>query len=84
MDDTALKFFFSQPSNTYHRQYEALRAIFVEGKSQKEVADHFGFQYNSLRVLVHQFRQQLNDSTSKESPFFETSSSDQPNPIRRK
>jgi len=39
MDDTAHQEFFTNPSQTYHRRYEALRAVFVEGRSQKDAAD---------------------------------------------
>jgi transposase len=48
---------FLQPSNTTHRQYEALRAFFVDGLSGKQVANRFGYTEGSFRVLVHQFRQ---------------------------
>jgi len=49
--------FFLEPSNSTHRQYEALRAFFVDGLSSKEVARRFGYTEGSFRVLVHQFRQ---------------------------
>lgn len=49
--------FFLQPSNSTHRQYEALRAFFVEGLSSKEAAKRFGYTEGSFRVLVHSFRQ---------------------------
>jgi transposase len=54
---TDLARFFLQPSSSTHRQYEALRAYFVEGLSSKEVARRFGYTEGSFRVLVHQFRQ---------------------------
>lgn len=47
---------FLQPSNATHRQYEALRAFFVEGLSSKEAAQRFGYSPGSFRVLVHKFR----------------------------
>jgi transposase len=49
--------FFLEPSNSTHRQYEALRAYFIEGLSNKEAAKRFGYTEGSLRVLVHEFRQ---------------------------
>lgn len=74
MDDTAYQRYFVRPTQTYHRRYEALRAVFVGGRSQKEVADQFGFQYSSLRQLVYEFRQHCDAcQPSSESPFFETS-----------
>jgi transposase len=54
---TDLAPFFLQPSNSTHRQYEALRAYFVEGLSNKEAAKRFGYTDGSFRVLVHDFRQ---------------------------
>lgn len=69
MDDARCREFFSQPTDPYHRRYEALRAVFVEGQSQKDVAERFGFEYNSLRQLVYEFRQQGPDATGG-SPFF--------------
>lgn len=73
MDETPLRQFFVQPTHPYQRQYEALRAVFVDGRSQKEVAEQFGFQYSTLRQMVYEFRRdwEANDG-SRESPFFES------------
>ncbi len=49
--------FFLEPKNPTHRQYEALRAYFVEGLLSKEVAQCFGYSPGSFRVLCSQFRQ---------------------------
>jgi len=35
MDDTRYQQFFFRPTNPYHRRYEALRAVFVEGRAQQ-------------------------------------------------
>jgi len=73
MDDTAYRDFFTQPSQTYQRQYEALRAIFVDGRKQTDVAEQFGYTYGALRQLVFHFRQFVDgQDESMESPFFET------------
>ena len=48
---------FLEPKNPTHRQYEALRAYFVENLSNKEAAKRFGYSEGSFRVLVHHFRQ---------------------------
>ena len=69
MDDIRCRAFFIQPAQPYHRQYEALRAVFVEGHSQKEVADRFGYTYDSLRQLVRAFRQQDQQALAS-APFF--------------
>ena len=47
---------FLQPANSTHRQYEALRAYFVEGLKADEAASRFGYTTGSFRMLVHQFR----------------------------
>lgn len=49
---------FLQPKNSTHRQYEALRAYFVEGLPSTQAASRFGYSPGSFRVLCHQFRQQ--------------------------
>jgi hypothetical protein len=49
---------FLEPSNATHRQYEALRAFFVDGVPSAEAAARFGYTPGSFRVLVHQFRHQ--------------------------
>jgi len=54
---TDLARIFLEPSNATHRQYEALRAYFVEGLSSSEAARRFGYTEGSFRVLCHQFRQ---------------------------
>ena len=71
MDDTSFREFFSEPTNPYHRRYEALRAVFIEGRSQKEVAEQFGYQYSTMRQLVYEFREHCRNSGDA-SPFFES------------
>ncbi|MBM4351939.1 MAG: hypothetical protein FJ106_18870 [Deltaproteobacteria bacterium] len=56
--------FFLEPANPTHRQYEALRAYFVEDLPSAEVARHFGYSPGSFRVLTYQFRQ------NPDRPFF--------------
>ena len=74
MDDAAFQRFFTQPTQVYHRQYEALRAVIVDGKSQKEAAEAFGFQYRSLRQLLYEFRRSFDaKQRSTHSPLFKPS-----------
>jgi hypothetical protein len=47
---------FLEPRNPTHRQYEALRAFFVEGLPSAEAARRFGYTSGSFRVLCHEFR----------------------------
>lgn len=50
------KRFFLEPSNAAQRQYEALRAFFIEELPSAEAAKRFGYTPGSFRVLVHDFR----------------------------
>ena len=54
---TDLQKAFLVPSNSTHRQYEALRAYFVDGVPSAESAERFGYSPGSFRVLCHDFRQ---------------------------
>jgi hypothetical protein len=48
---------FLLPANPTHRQYEALRAFFVDRLAAQEAAKRFGYTYGSFRILCHEFRQ---------------------------
>jgi hypothetical protein len=48
--------FFLEPSSPKQRQYEALRAYFVEHIPSAEVARAFGYTAGSFHVLCHHFR----------------------------
>ena len=52
------------PTGAIHRQYEALRAFFVEKLRSQQAASKFGYTPGSFRVLCHQFRQ------NPHRPFF--------------
>ena len=47
--------FFLQPALPKQRQYEALRAYFVEGRPSQEAARAFGYSPGAFRVLCHDF-----------------------------
>jgi hypothetical protein len=47
---------FLQPKDPRHRQYEALRAYFVDAVPSREAALRFGYTPGSFRVLCHSFR----------------------------
>jgi len=48
--------FFLQPTTPAQRQYEALRAYFVDCTSTADVARRFGYTPGSFRVMAHHFR----------------------------
>ena len=43
---------FTHPSDTNHRRYEALRAVFVDHQDYHQVADRFGYTYWAIANLV--------------------------------
>src|SRR6266481_7190992 len=47
--------FFLQPRHPKQRQYEALRAYYVQGRSSQEAATAFGYSPGAFRVLCHSF-----------------------------
>jgi hypothetical protein len=53
---TSCRRFFEDFANSKHRQYEALRAFFLDGRPSAEVARAFGYSPGSFRVLCHAFR----------------------------
>jgi hypothetical protein len=59
MDDQPCRSFFLQPRSTSHRRYEALRAVFIEGRPSAEVAAQFGYKPAALRVLISRFRRDI-------------------------
>src|SRR3954447_9598694 len=56
LTDDPLAGFFLAPESPLQRQYEALRAYFVERLPSHQVARRFGYTPGSFRVLCHQFR----------------------------
>jgi hypothetical protein len=56
MDDSLPRRFFLQPACPQQRQYEALRAVFVDGLSQKEAAHRYQYSHGALRVMARKFR----------------------------
>jgi hypothetical protein len=61
--------FFLAPDERTHRQYEALRAFFVEELPSAEAAQRFGYSPGSFRVLCHQFRHDPEKRASFFRPF---------------
>lgn len=59
--------YFLVPEEALHRQYEALRAFFVDGQPSQEVARRFGYTPGAFRVLCHGFRH----DPEKRNSFFQ-------------
>jgi hypothetical protein len=58
--------FFLSPLFPLQRQYEALRAFFVDEEPSGDVARRFGYSLGAFRVLCHQFRH----NPDKRAAFF--------------
>ena len=58
--------FFLAPEFPLQRQYEALRAFFVDEQASADVARRFGYSPGAFRVLCHQFRH----NPEKRASFF--------------
>src|SRR6516164_4155183 len=48
--------FFERPETPSQRQYEALRAYFLEGLPSAEAAHRFGYAAAAFRMLCYEFR----------------------------
>jgi hypothetical protein len=59
-DISDLRRFFLEPRTARQRQYEALRAFFVEQQPSKDVARRFGYSPSAFHVLCHHFRRDEN------------------------
>lgn len=55
-DLTKCRKFFLEPLTPKQRQYEALRAYFIEGLPSDEAARKFGYTAGAFRQLCHEFR----------------------------
>jgi len=53
---TKCRRFFAEPATARQRQYEALRAFYLERLPSAEVARRFGYSPGAFRVLCHAFR----------------------------
>jgi transposase len=53
---TECRRFFAKPATARQRQYEALRAFYVDQLPSAEVARRFGYSAGAFRVLCHAFR----------------------------
>lgn len=70
--------FFQTPSCPQQRQYEALRAYFLDGVPSAEAAESFGYTPASFRMLCYQFR---HDAAAR--AFFVRSERGRPQGVRR-
>jgi hypothetical protein len=76
MDGNRTNRFFLEPKPTFQRQYEALRAIFVDAQPLDQVAVRFGYKSSALRSMVSRFRADLRRGVTP--PFFSPMDADDP------
>jgi transposase len=57
-DLSTIRRFFLEPQTPKQRQYEALRAYFVEGRLSQQAARAFGYSVSAFHVLCHHFRRE--------------------------
>jgi transposase len=48
--------YFHESQHPFHRQYEAMRAFYLENKSAQQVAEHFGYTINAVYSLARDFK----------------------------
>jgi hypothetical protein len=60
--------FFLEPEPTFHRRYEALRAVLVDEEPIDRVAERFGYKLSALRSMASRFRADCRRGVTP--PFF--------------
>src|SRR5437899_2054621 len=70
MDDARYRSFFLQPTDKRQRQYEALRAFFVDQQPMSAIAQQFDYRHDTVRRLISDFR---HDYDSEHLPPFSSS-----------
>ena len=53
------EYFFSNPKNIAQKQYEALRAFYIDKRPGEEVAKQFGYKLSSFYSLTRDFKKNL-------------------------
>jgi hypothetical protein len=79
LTDRQAALFFAAPESAGQRQYEALRAFFVEQLPSAEVARRFAYSPGAFRVLCHQFR---HDADKRQAFFAKARSGPDHAPVR--
>ena len=74
MDGSHTSRFFLEPKQTFQRQYEALRAIFLEGEPLDQVARRFGYKTSALKSMASHFRADCRRGLT--TPFFSPTDAD--------
>jgi hypothetical protein len=76
MDQCQPSRFFLELEQTFQRQYEALRAVFVEAEPIEQVAARFGYKISAFTSIVSRFRADCRRGVTP--PFFSPTNVDVP------
>jgi hypothetical protein len=68
MDGSHTRRFFLEPRPTFQRQYEALRALFVDDEPLERVAERFDYKPSTLRSMASRLRADYRRGVA--TPFF--------------
>jgi len=68
MEGSHARQFFLEPKQTFQRQYEALRAVFVDNQPLDQVAERLGYKAAALRSMACRFRGACRQGVTP--PFF--------------
>jgi hypothetical protein len=74
MDGSHTSRFFLEPKQTFQRQYEALRAVFVDAEPIDQVAARFGYKLSALKSMASRFRAECRRGAT--TPFFSPTDAD--------
>jgi hypothetical protein len=69
--------FFLEPEQTFHRRYEALRAVFVDDEPVDRVAERFDYKLSALQSMISRFRADCRRGVAPPF-FFRTGAGDPP------
>lgn len=81
MDGSHIKGFFLKPRQTFQRQYEALRALFVDDEPLERVAERFGYKPSTLRSMASRLRADWRRGDT--TPFFSRTAAGGPSGVVR-
>jgi hypothetical protein len=76
MDRSHTRRFFLEPRQTFQRQYEALRALFVDDEPLERVAERFDYKPSTLRSMASWLRADYRRGVA--TPFFSRTAVDGP------
>ncbi len=68
MDGSPVRRFFLEPRQTFQRQYEALRALFVDDEPLERVAERFDYKPSTLKSMASRLRTDRRRGIA--TPFF--------------